>query len=56
MLKHSARGGYRGSFPWPVVVARSVPEVLAAGEPKREVTSIFAAFRRQEHTQKLAPR
>ena len=39
-----------------VVVARSVPEILSAGDTKRKATSNFAAFRRQEHTQKSTPR
>ncbi len=39
-----------------VVVAHSVPEILSAGESKRKAASIIAAFRRQEHTQKSAPR
>ena len=39
-----------------VVVARSAPEILSAGDTKRKGTSNFAAFRRQEHTQKSAPR
>jgi len=38
-----------------VVVARSVLEILSAGDTKGEATSNFAAFRRQEHTQKPTP-
>jgi len=49
MLKHDARGGYCGSTRGRVVVARSVPEIQSAGEPKRIATSILAAFRHQEH-------
>ncbi|MGO9516297.1 MAG: hypothetical protein ACLPND_04570, partial [Candidatus Korobacteraceae bacterium] len=54
-LEHSARSSSRGSIPWPGAVARSVPEILSAGEPKRQATTTFAAFRQQEHTHKLAP-
>src|ERR1035438_4386512 len=36
-----------------VVVARSVPEILSAGDTKRKATSNFAAFRPQEHTPEL---
>jgi hypothetical protein len=56
MLKHGARGGYRGQSHVPVGVARSVPEILSAGDTKRKATGNFAPFRRQEHTQKSAPR
>ena len=38
-----------------VVVARSVPEIQSAGEPKRIATSIFAALRQREHVHKSAP-
>jgi hypothetical protein len=34
-----------------VVVARSAPEILSAGDAKRKATSNFAAFRRQEDMQ-----
>lgn len=37
------------------VAARSVPEILSAGDTKRKATDVFAAFRRQEHTQSSAP-
>ena len=33
MVNHSARGGHRGSVPWPVVAALSAPEILSAVEP-----------------------
>jgi len=39
-----------------VVVAHGVPEIQSVGEPRRIATSIFAAFRRQEHVHKSAPR
>jgi len=55
MLEHGACGVDRESIPWPGG-ARSVPKILSAGEPRRITKSIFAAFRRQKHEQKLAPR
>ncbi len=51
-----ARWPSRGQSHGRIVVARSVPEILSAGEPKRKATRIFAASRRQEHTPKPAPR
>jgi len=60
MLKHSGLRGHRGMIPrlahGRVVVARSVPEILSAGDTQRKATSNFAAFRRQEQTQISAPR
>jgi len=55
MLKHDARGGYRGSIPWPGCGRSQRTRIQSAGEPKRQATSTFAAFRQQRHTQKLAP-
>ncbi len=39
-LKHGARGGIAGQSHGRIVVARSVPEILSAGEPRRIATSI----------------
>jgi hypothetical protein len=36
------------------VVARGAPEILSAGDAKRKASSMFAAFRRHENTQKPA--
>ena len=55
MLKHGHAVAVAGQPHGRVVVARSVPEIQSAGEPRRIATNIFAAFRRQEHEQKLAP-
>lgn len=50
MLKHDARGGYRGSIPWPGCGRAQRTRIQSAGEPKRQATSTFAAFHRQKHT------
>lgn len=56
MLKHSARGGYRGSIPWPGRGrSQHTRDPIGLGT-KRKATSNFAAFRRQEQTQISAPR
>jgi hypothetical protein len=55
MVNHSARGGHRGSVPWPAVAALSVPEILSAGESANG-NRRFAAIRQQEQYHKSAPR
>ena len=55
MLKHVHAVAVTGQSDGRVVVARSGPKILSAGEPRQKPTNIFAAFRRQQHHQKSVP-